>query len=120
MLHQVLQLTLWNPADTQNKRKTNLHLVDLAVPVQSSDPAFTNLNTYLGQSLSSIATYLKEYFVSKSLGPQMQAELESNSLTKFLRRSLMGTEVNLIPLFFVNSQEDYKDESKSLLLFTQQ
>eukprot|EP00347_Sterkiella_histriomuscorum_P005358 403356914 len=110
-------MAIWNPSDAQNKRKTNFHIVDLAVPVQTLDPSFNSLNTFLSSSLTSISTFLREFYISKQV---TGVDYDSNHLTRYLRKSLIGHDINIMPLFFVNSQEDYKDESKQILAFTQQ
>ncbi|CDW80796.1 kinesin motor domain protein [Stylonychia lemnae] len=91
-----IAMTFWNPSDQNSKRKTNLHIVDLAVPVQTIDTSFNSLNTFLAHSLTSISTFLKEFYSNKVV---TGVDFESNYLT---------------------SQEDYKDESKQILQFTQQ
>jgi hypothetical protein len=37
---------------------------------------------------------------------------DSNMLTKLLKKAIVGTDVNIIPMFFINSKEEFKEESK--------
>ena len=112
--HQVLQLTFWSPTDPQKKR-CSLYIIDLASPVQSQDAVFSSQNQFLGQSLVGISLYLKEFYKDKQAAAAM-CEYDSNYLTKILKKVLSNYEgVAIFPLVFVNSQEDYKEESKQLL-----
>lgn len=47
-----------------------------------------------------------------AVGPNM-INYDDNFLMKVLKKCLLNIDhLNLIPLFYVNSQEDYKDETK--------
>jgi len=116
IFHLVLQLTTWNPQD-QARKRTTLFVVDLAVPVQSTDPQFGPLNAFLSQSLGSVAHFLKEFYAAK---PVAGFAFDGNHLSRLLKKCLQAPELSLHPLFFVSSQEDFKDESKQLLSLTHQ
>ena len=97
--HLVLQMTLWNPQEAARKR-TSLFVVDLAAPIQTTDPAFNALNTFLSQSMGSVALFLREFYRVK---PVDKFDFEGNFLTRLLKRSLQAPDLNLHPLFFVSS-----------------
>ena len=115
----MVQLSLWNPTDPL-KRKSNIFIIDLAVPVQSIDPLFVPLNSFLSQSLTQISTYLMQFYTNRQIPPGT-VDYDGNYLTRILKKILQNnSELNVFPLFFINSQEEYKDESKQILTFTQQ
>ena len=51
--------------------------------------------------------------------PHGTVDYDGNYLTKILKKILQNNnDLNVFPLFFINSQEEYKDESKQILTFT--
>jgi hypothetical protein len=41
-------------------------------------------------------------------------------LMKLLKRIIVGNEVTIIPLITISSKDEFKDESKQILIFSQQ
>jgi hypothetical protein len=58
------------------------------------------LNTFLAQSLTGVSTFLKEFYTSKVV---TGVDFEGNYLTRFLKKSLLSSDLVIYPLFFVNS-----------------
>lgn len=84
------------------------------MPIQSSEAVFTAHNAYLQQSLESISLLLKDYYHNKQR-TGFAFDFDSSTLTKLLKKTFQDPSAAIHPLFFINSQEDFKDESKQLL-----
>ena len=71
----------------------------------------------------SISTYLKEYYKDK---PSMTSpgitdkivNFEQTNLLKILKRILLSSDTQILPIFYISQRDELKDESKQLLTFT--